>query len=81
MNYDKISFRPNEEQQAFLERLNQRYRCRTVTDLMRKLLDEIMTKENSLQGHSGVSISKNLRTGKNVRLTLKDTRLGDIFVG
>jgi hypothetical protein len=84
MNFDRISFRTTPEQRAFLERINHRYRCRTITGLMRKLLDEIMAKEAVLfDGKPVVQDSLDLtiplasdRKINDDRLVLKDTRLG-----
>ena len=83
MNFDRISFRTSPEQRAFLERLNQRYRCRTITGLMRKILDEVMEKQAFILGEKSplyesgepiVPLAGDSRRA-NDRMMLKDTRM------
>lgn len=40
MNFERISFRTNEKERQLLAQLNERYRCKTVTSLMHKFLEE-----------------------------------------
>lgn len=44
MNFERISFRTNEQERLILSRLNQRYKCKTVTSFMHKLLREVIEK-------------------------------------
>ena len=45
MNFEKISFRTNEKERQLFARLNQRYKCRSITPLMHTLLQEIDDKK------------------------------------
>jgi len=44
MNLDRISFRTNEKERQLLTRLNQQYKCKTATQLMHMLFNEIENK-------------------------------------
>lgn len=41
MKFERVSFRTTEKERQLLVKLNQRYKCRTVTSFMHKLLQEI----------------------------------------
>lgn len=45
MNFEKISFRTTEKERQLLERLNKRYRSRTVTSFMHRLFQELEEKQ------------------------------------
>lgn len=45
MNFEKISFRTNEKERQLFTRLNQRYKCRSITSLMHKFFQEIDNKQ------------------------------------
>lgn len=42
MNFEKVSFRTRKEEQTFLEDLNKRFKCKSLTELMHKLLQFCM---------------------------------------
>ena len=51
MKFERVSFRTTEKERQLLVRLNQRYKCRTVTSFMHKLFQEIDDKQ-LLQDHT-----------------------------
>lgn len=62
MNFEKISFRTNDKERQLFARLNQRYKCRSITSLMHKFLQEIDDKQLFV-GNSKASVMPDMSDG------------------